>query len=219
MKNYITTIGALLSFFSFCNCFANINDNFISDFKAKSLSSCDATFQKIDTQPGLCEDMFCRDILVNAWAECWHRSINSELDKRFQSLSKTDPNELQFEKNLQKKFDSAVQAACGKDCGSGMRGISYNYCRVSAYKYRLAQINQINSNSFTIPSKYMFGLDKVKPNKHKEKNTYFYNAFIDDVCHMPNTVWKTGTPPQDCRKKSLKELSDFEFTDDVCDLS
>ena len=163
--------------------------------------------------------MICRDSLVNAWAECWRKSMNAELDKRLLRLKSTDPAEFNLEMALQKNFNQETQRLCGKSCKSGggtMRGIPYNFCRVDAYKYRTAQAVMIDRNEFAIP---MQGVEITKSKKHKTKETKDYRQFAEQLCKIPESAWKHGKRPHDCQEKVIQELNEFQFTDNVCDLS
>lgn len=208
----------VFSIFSFLssNVIANEDNHYVTEFRKATFQSCDKVFHEIENK---CENMICRDILVNAWAECWRRSMNSALDKRLLKLKKIDTVEFHFEMDLQKTFNEATYNLCGKSCddNGNMKGIPYNFCRVDAYKYRSAQAIQINKNQLTIPLSE--NIQPKKARKEKDKDTNFYKTFSEKICKMPKTVWGGGNRPVDCEKKMFNDLNSFEFTDDVCDLS
>ena len=144
--------------------------------------------------------------------------MNIELNRRLLKLKKEEGIEFHNEIELQKSFNLATQNLCGKSCDSlGMKGISYNFCRIGAYKYRTRQALQINKNHLTIPRTLQLNVEKL--HKDKVKNSYYYKNFLAQLCKMPNAVWKEKMPPTHCQQKALKELNSFAFTDDVCDLS
>ncbi len=193
---------------------ANEDNHYATEFRKAKFQSCDTVFHEIEDG---CHTMYCRDFLTHAWAECWRRSMNSALDKRLLKLKKTDIVEFHFEMDLQKIFNEATHNLCGKNCDGNMRGISYNFCRVDAYKYRVAQAIQINKNQLTTPLKETIQPEKTR--KEKDKDTSLYKTFSEKICKMPKTVWDGGNQPIDCENKIFNELNSFNFTDDVCDLS
>jgi len=219
IKQYILAIAFYLCTLCSMKVGADVENNYATEFKNMALQSCDKTFHKLELDDK-CPNMICRDILVNALAECWKRSMNSELNKRLLKLKNIDVAEFYSEIALQKSFNQATQNVCGKDCGSnGMKGISYNFCRIDAYKYRTEQAIQININKLSVPMKEDIGLKESKIYKNKIKDTNFFNTFSEQLCKMPKNIWSEGNPPVDCQKKVFMELNRFEFTDDVCDLS
>jgi hypothetical protein len=216
IKQYSLSIAFYLCALCSLNVAANAEDNYAVEFKNRSLQSCDTTFHKLENK---CSDMICQDILANAWAECWKRSMNKELDQRLLKLKSNNNAEFHFEMVLQESFNQAIHNLCGKDCGSGgtMKGIPYNFCRVEAYKYRTAQAMQINENQLSIPIEKEAALKKSR--KEKIKDTRFFNTFSEQLCKMPKNIWALKNLPVDCKKKTLMELDSFTFTDDTCDLS
>jgi len=163
--------------------------------------------------------MINRDIAVNKWAECWEHSLNSDLDARLLPLKKSNEAEFKIEMELQKTFKSALIEMCSRNCnsgGSGMKGISYNFCRVEGYRYRTAQTLEMSKSALTIPNTESLGAKKTRD---KGKETKYFKVFIQKLCQLPKNIWKDGTLPEDCEKKANTELDSLELTDDVCDLS
>lgn len=216
LKSYLLILSLNFCIISSITATANEDDYYSSDFKNASLQSCDNVFHKLEDK---CQDMICRDILVNAWAICWKKSMNTELDKRLLQLKKSDPIQFHSEMALQKSFNESTEMLCSKDCGSGgtMKGIPYHFCLIDAYKYRAAQAIQINHHQLSVPEKGAF-IPKSS-HKKKPKDNKFYHAFAKMLCSMPSSIWAEGIIPPDCQKKVINELNKFEFTDDVCDLS
>lgn len=212
---YLIIIFSLSALYSICGN-ANVDNGYIPEFKYATLQSCDKVFHKLENG---CSDMICQDILVDAWTECWKRSMNSKLNQRLLKLKNSNITKFHLEMDIQKNFNSATEKLCGKDCGSGgtMKSIPYNFCRADAYKYRTMQAIQINKNQLSIPIKGYLTLSKS--HKGKTKDTQYYGIFSSWLCKMPNVVWKGGNPPADCQKKVFIELNSLEFTDDVCNLS
>lgn len=190
-------------------------EEYAKAFKSARHQTCDSVFTKLEDD---CRDMICRDLLVNALAECWKKSMNSELDKRLLPLKQSNPAAFYKEMDLQKAFNQATQKACGKVCknGQSMKGISYNFCRKDAYKYRASQGTQILKQALSIPTT---GKISLKKSNKKNKETMSYLDFIKQLCALPNTVWQDNQAPLDCQNKGLQELNEYEFTDDPCNLS
>jgi hypothetical protein len=216
MKPFKITLVCVSIFFAM-SASANDDINYAHKFKTARLATCDNVFHQLEkTIPG---DMYHRDFLVNAWAECWKRSMNAELDQRLTQLKKNNVVEFHAEMELQKQFNQATEQLCGKNCNGGgtMHGLPYNFCRVDAYKYRTAQAMQMNANQLSIPVQGNILPTKIK--NQKSKDTKFYTDFITKLCTLPTTVWQGNHLPADCQRNAALELDGFEFTDDVCDLS
>lgn len=214
-RKMIVLTGIAGSLISMQPAVADVDNQYATEFKGVRSQACDKTFHQLEDA---CNDMICRDVLVNAWAECWRKSMNAELDNRLQKLKTTDITEFHAEMALQKSFNDATQQVCGKNCGEGgtMKGIPYNFCRVDAYKYRAAQAIEINKNQLSIP---VSNLTVSQSGAQKTKETKKYDQFAQELCKLPKAVWKQGRPPVDCTQKGLQELNGYTFTDDVCDLS
>ena len=211
---FILLYGSLLSS-------AHAASSYEADFKNASHASCDEVFHKIERREGECKNMICRDALVSQWAKCWLRSMNAELDRRLVGLKKSKSPHYEAEMELQKEFNSATEKVCGKKCdfggGSGVKGISYNFCRVGAFKYRTTQAILMDKKEFMVPAGESFSLEKSREGKSKE--TAHYKSFLERLCKMPQELWKNKSVPADCEKRAAKEMDGFKFTDDVCDLS
>lgn len=165
------------------------------------------------------DGMISRDTAVNKWAECWEHSLNSDLDERLLPLKKSDKAEFSIEMELQKLFKTALIEICSRNCesgGSGMKGISYNFCRVEGYRYRTAQAIAASKNEMTIPSGESLG---KKTTKQKERQTKYFKSFVQKLCQLPKNIWKDQKIPEECEKKANAELDSLELTDDVCDLN
>jgi len=196
---------------------ANLNDDYFTEFKHAKFAACDKIFHQLENNPEY-QNMTTRDYLVADLATCWRRSMNLELDKRLLTLKNQNVAEFHAEMDLQKVFNQATEDLCNKDCGSnGMRGISYNFCRVDAYKYRITQATQINHNKLSVVAEGPFAIAQVR--KDKIKDTKVFKNFIEKLCALPKSVWKSGNVPVDCQKEVYNVLNNYEFTDDVCDLS
>jgi hypothetical protein len=184
-------------------------------FNGKWFDQCDVVANHLQAK---CVDMICNGEITGAHKECWKKSLNSILDKRLVHLKTSDPAEFHKEMILQKSFNEAAQSSCGVDCGSDahMHGIPYNFCLVDAYRYRTNQAKQINHENLQVSG----NTAKLRTsNKDKKKYTFFYKAFVHQLCQMPKEVWKDQVVPVDCENTALKELNSLEFTDDVCDLT
>jgi hypothetical protein len=216
IKQYSLTIAFYLFTIISINAVASDQDDYIKKFQNVALQECDTTFHQLEDG---CNDMYCRDALVNAWAECWKKSMDNELNQRLLTLKSSNSSEFDREIALQKAFNQATHDLCGKSCGEDgdMKGIPYNFCRVDAYRYRTAQAIQINKNQLSIPIRE--NIEPSKSRQEKAKDTKFFNLFIEQLCRMPNDVWDTGSPPENCQNKAFLELNEFQFTNDVCDLS
>lgn len=127
-----------------------------------SLKTCDVVHKKIMAN--------CHDTITNSWAECWKKIMNTQLNARLVKLKISDAEQFHTEITIQKSFNAATENLCGKICNGGngtMKGISYNYCRVHAYKHRTVQAIQINKNTLTIPVIINFSLEKPRTGKIK----------------------------------------------------
>lgn len=179
-------------------------------FKKAKFEACDKVYEEIP-----CDNMMCNDYLTMQHAECWRRSMNSELDKRLLKLKSADKAQYDSEMQIQKSFNQAVANVCGKNCGDsneptvGMRGIPYNNCRVEAYKYRAEQAKLINKNELSI-ERTGYGISG---------GARAYNNFADQLCKMPVNVWKDHKASVDCQQNVLKDITGYRFSEDVCDLS
>lgn len=198
---------------------AETEDASLIEFEHAQYMQCDEVYEKLQST---CENMICNDVLVHAYAECWKKSMNETLNHRLLILKKKNITQYHSEMNIQKIFNLSVEKLCGKSCEGdnetvGMRGIPYNHCRVAAYTYRTEQAKQINTHQLT--SVINLNIRKINPNRPKTKDTHFFNDFIERMCHMPQSVWLNHTIAKDCTKKMFANLNQFEFTDDVCDLS
>ena len=165
------------------------------------------------------DNMINRDVAVNKWAQCWEHSLNVDLDERLIPLKKSDEAEFKAEMDIQKAFNVSLKKMCSRNCnssGSGMKGISYNFCRVEGYRYRTAQTIEIRENALTIPNSENLG---AKKSRDKTKQTKYFTDFIHKLCQLPKNLWKDSKVPADCEKKATEELDGLELTDDVCDLS
>jgi len=186
---------------------------------AKSFGECDETLKTVEDKSEFC-NMICRDHQIHQWRLCWEKSQKSKFEVWSNSLKKTNPEHFLIEKKRNKEFLKGTEVMCGKSCsggGSGMRGISYNFCRTNAYKYRINQIDAMQVKNFDIPSRQAFPLRKIRKKKNKESQ--HYKTYLNNLCKLPNIFWKNKKIPKDCESKAFEELNSFEFTDDLCDLS
>ena len=101
LKSYLLILSLNFFIIFSITATANEDDNYSSDFKNASLLSCDNIFHKLEDK---CQDMICRDILVSAWANCWKKSMNTELDMRLLKLKMSDPVQFQSEMALQERM-------------------------------------------------------------------------------------------------------------------
>ena len=127
--------------------------------------------------------------------------------------------EFKAEMELQKVVKAALTEMCSRNCnsgGSGMKGISYNFCRVEGYRYRTAQTIEMSKNALSIPNMESLGAKKTR---NKSKETKYFKEFVQKLCQLPKNIWKDSKIPNNCEQKANEELDSLELTDDVCDLS
>lgn len=122
------------------------------------------------------------------------------LDTRLKKLKSTQITQFNKEMWLQKEFSQSTESFCQGYYKLVENGSSSEMCTSLCYQY----LYSFRSNqAISINKKELY----LKANKDNIIDVHIFSKYSESFCSiMPKSVWKTGSPPNDCSELVLQGI-------------